>query len=125
MFSYAARKYAVLQSVKKSVKIGVPIADDSTVTHSHKNLKYVMEIMEREVEKVLIWLYTNKLFINLKKTHLMVFTNKPPFERLKKFMKSFFKNEIRMWNSLSDFVNNSKKINEFKTKMKIWLLHNS
>ena len=51
-------------------------ADDSTVTHSHKNLKYVIEIMEREVEKVLTWLSTNRLLINLKKTHLMVFTNK-------------------------------------------------
>ena len=29
---------------------------------------------------------------------------RPPFERLKRFMISFFNNGIRVWNSLSDFV---------------------
>ena len=51
-------------------------ADDSTVTHSHTNLKQTMKTVEREVEKVLTWLSVNRLIINLKKTHLMVFTNR-------------------------------------------------
>ena len=50
---------------------------------------------------------------------------RPPFERLKKFMTSFFNHGIRVWNTLSDFVKNSKTIKTFKIKMKNWLLHNS
>ena len=51
---------------------------------------------------------------------------RPPFERLKKFMTSFFNHGIRIWNTLSDFVKNSKTIKSFKIKIKRkWLLHNS
>ena len=51
-------------------------ADDSTVTHSHTILKSVIQIMEKEFGKVLTWLSTNPLVINMKKTHFMVFTNR-------------------------------------------------
>ena len=50
---------------------------------------------------------------------------RPPFERLKRFMTSFFNSGIRIWNSLSEFVKNSKTIREFKIKIKNWLLYNS
>ena len=49
---------------------------------------------------------------------------RPPFERLKKFMISFFNNGVRVWNNLKDFVKNSRKIREFRIKMKNWLLYN-
>ena len=50
---------------------------------------------------------------------------RPPFERLERFMHSFFNNGIRVWNILTDFVKDSKTIRTFKMKMKNWLLHNS
>ena len=49
---------------------------------------------------------------------------RPPFERLKKFMISFFNDGVRVWNNLSNFVKSSNKIKEFKIKIKNWLLHN-
>ena len=51
-------------------------ADDSTATYSHHNLKETMNTLREEFVKVLEWLNTNKLIINLQKTHLMLFTNR-------------------------------------------------
>ena len=51
-------------------------ADDSTATHSDFNLKDLLDKLKLEFAKVLEWLKTNKLIINLQKTYLMVFTNK-------------------------------------------------
>ena len=50
---------------------------------------------------------------------------RPPFERLKKFMVSFFNNGIKVWNNISEFVKTSKSIRTFKIRMKNWLLHNN
>ena len=51
-------------------------ADDSTATHSDFILKDLLDKLKSEFAKVLEWLKTNKLIINLQKTYLMVFTNK-------------------------------------------------
>ena len=51
-------------------------ADDSTLTYtSSHSLEHARNMIEKEFKKVLIWLAANKLIINLKKTHLMVFSN--------------------------------------------------
>jgi hypothetical protein len=51
-------------------------ADDSTTTYSSDNLDNCLVVMKNECNKVLDWLTANKLIINLKKTFLMVFTNR-------------------------------------------------
>ena len=67
-----------INDMKSSLKklILSQFADDSTVTYSSTNLKYVLETLETEFKGVLEWLAANKLIINLTKTHLMLFTNK-------------------------------------------------
>ena len=51
-------------------------ADDSTTTYSDTTLELTLNTLQTEFSKVLGWLTANKLIINFKKTHLMVFTNK-------------------------------------------------
>ena len=51
-------------------------ADDTTTTYTGKDLDIVKETVENETKKVLTWLAANKLIINIKKTHTMLFTNK-------------------------------------------------
>ena len=41
---------------------------------SGKNIDELVEIMNHEMEKVIIWLNVNKLSLNLKKTHFMIFS---------------------------------------------------
>ena len=51
-------------------------ADDTTATYRGFDLDVVKQTLENEINKVLIWLSANKLIINIKKTHTMLFTNK-------------------------------------------------
>ena len=58
-------------------------ADDSTTTYSSNDLNNSLATIKIECNKVLDWLLANRLIINLKKTFLMVFTNrKRPTENL-------------------------------------------
>ena len=51
-------------------------ADDSTASHSDKDLNTTLSTIKAEFTKVLDWLLSNKLIINLQKTHIMLFTNR-------------------------------------------------
>lgn len=48
-------------------------ADDSNMFLSGKNPDELIESMNIEIEKVICWLRTNKLSLNLKKTHYIIF----------------------------------------------------
>ena len=54
----------------------IQFADDTTTSHRGKNKQAVIQTVKNELEKVLEWLTANKLIINLKKNHTMLFTNK-------------------------------------------------
>ena len=54
----------------------IQFADDTTLSLSGPQLNTLTSDVEKELEKVLQWLLANKLIINLKKTHSMLFTNK-------------------------------------------------
>ena len=48
-------------------------ADDSTLYASHSDLNYLVNLVNKEIKKVKNWIQTNKLTLNVKKTHYMIF----------------------------------------------------
>ena len=54
-------------------------ADDTNVFLSHKDAKYLNDLMNNELKKVSKWFKVNKLSVNIKKTKFMVFTNRKRF----------------------------------------------
>ena len=48
-------------------------ADDTNLFLSHKNLVTLKETMNRELSKIASWLSANKLSLNIKKTHFIIF----------------------------------------------------
>ena len=84
-------------------------ADDSTATLSSDNLKSVMVNVEREFHKVLDWLATNKLIINLNKTHLMLFSNLPRPESISISAKGYKINEVKDTKFLGIILDNQLK----------------
>ena len=54
----------------------IQFADDTTIMFSSPDISHLNEILETEGNKVVEWLNTNKLLINLSKTNCMLFTNK-------------------------------------------------
>ena len=49
-------------------------ADDTNVFLTGKNVDQMIEIMNGELNKVFLWLNSNKLSLNVKKTQFMVFS---------------------------------------------------
>ena len=48
-------------------------ADGTNLFYSHKNADVLGNTMNQELRKVTSWLSTNKLSLNVKKTHFMIF----------------------------------------------------
>ena len=67
-------------------------ADDTSIFHSDKCLKTLVDIIQQEINKISTWLYVNKLSINITKTKFILFKTKKKKSNLnliyKKIMKS-------------------------------------
>jgi hypothetical protein len=50
-------------------------ADDTKIFLTGKNIHKLLESINVELQKVVIWLNANKLFLNVEKSHFMLFTN--------------------------------------------------
>ena len=50
-------------------------ADDSNIFYSHRNPKFLIDTINTELHHVAEWIKTNKLSLNLDKTHFMLFSN--------------------------------------------------
>ena len=48
-------------------------ADDSNIFLSGKNLNDLVDVMNNEMKNIVEWLQVNKLTLNVKKTHFMIF----------------------------------------------------
>ena len=51
-------------------------ADDTNIFFDGKNIDELVQCMNCELNKVVIWLAANKLSLNIKKTHFMIFRSK-------------------------------------------------
>ena len=56
--------------------MSILFADDTNMFKNGKDLKILQGIINKELERVSIWLKVNKLSLNIKKTHFMLFSNK-------------------------------------------------
>ena len=65
-----------LATVSKHL-MSILFADDTNMFNKGKNALEMQTIINEELEKVTLWLKVNKLSLNIKKTHFMVFSNKP------------------------------------------------
>ena len=54
----------------------VLFADDTNLFACHKNVDTLISILNKELDKVSNWLKVNKLSLNIKKTHFILFHNK-------------------------------------------------
>ena len=69
-------------------------ADDTTLLHAHKNLKYLEKTMNNELQKLGDWLIANKLTLNIKKSNFVIF--RPYQKKLRQILISRFLITLRI-----------------------------
>ena len=61
-------------STISEVCMSILFADDTIMFFTGKNLQTMATVINEELIKVQVWLYCNKLSLNVLKTHCMIFT---------------------------------------------------
>ena len=56
--------------------MAILFADDTNMFNSSKDIETLQSVVNEELKLVSTWLKVNKLSLNIKKTHFMVFTKK-------------------------------------------------
>ena len=62
--------------------ISLLFADDTTMLHSHKDLRYLKWTLEEDLKNLMDWFKANKLTLNLYKTVCVLFSNKKQTKEL-------------------------------------------
>ena len=112
-------------------------ADDTNLFFSHKNMDTLQETMNNELEKITTWLCTNKLSLNIKKTHFIIFKSKrkklkkkvsikrnaQPIEQLKytKFLGLLFDEELSWKYHIDEVTNKISKMSGVLAKARHYL----
>ena len=72
-------------------------ADDTNLFYSHKNVDTLCNTMNQELRKITSWLSCNKLSLNVKKTHFVVFKTKRKKLRQTITIKIYYRQFITPW----------------------------
>ena len=54
----------------------IPFADDSNLLASSDDIQLLQSHIKEDLNNIAIWLKVNKLSLNIKKTHFMIFTKR-------------------------------------------------
>ena len=97
-------------------------ADDTTLLHSHKNLRYLKWSVEDDLTRLMDWFKANKLTLNLDKTVCLLFSNQSKFQevtleiRTYKLQSSDIVKFLGVW--IDNKLNWNKHINTLIAKLK-------
>ena len=71
----------------------IHFADDTNLFYSHKSTDTLCNTMNQELQNIASWFTSNKLSLNLKKTHFMIFKTK------RKKFKETTEIKIKLWSN--------------------------
>ena len=98
-----------------NVLFPILFADDSNVFLAGKNPNEMIDLMNKELNKLVEWLQANKLSLNVKKTHFMFFC--PPKESL------YFSNTLSILGENIDQVHKTKFLGVMLDSKLSWQAH--